>query len=512
MDPDQKVVANRILRSLERLLVGSGALDAESLVVSPGAWAWRLRIAVEVLDASGGNLLDASVLACWACLRHYRRPHVRLPETGGGGDDPTAGGPGLPALVPPEWKEPEPLPLHHYPLTASFALLPGRRSRGGSSSAAASLVVDPTPAEEAVASGILTVGLNAHGEILLLDCAGGAASVAASGGGGGAISSRPAGDGGAGCCEVSLGDLREGCRAASDLLPPLFRRLDDALRGADDEWKRRQLERLVRERRRQEQEEGQEEGQVGDGGVEATPADTDGGEDEDQDGGAGGEAPADPRVTAVRAKSAAAAAAATEAEIRAEELYRARALDYNLGHAPVAVREDREASAGPTALPPPPSSSSLSPPAPPSSLLAFLLESAQRGAAPPPLQTPTGMDGAAPGPSPPAPAAHQQETQPATTATRAAAAMSSASDPFAMSDDEEAPEGTAPARQHRGEFSSVAGRAAEPPAPQAAASARPAPKVGGPPAEDDPDEDGGADDLAAAIRSKRSMKHKSKKR
>ena len=74
-DEAQRLLSNRILRSLERTLLIGGALDTEALCVQSGAWVWRLQVNVTVLD-DAGNLLDAAVLAAVAALRHYRKPQV----------------------------------------------------------------------------------------------------------------------------------------------------------------------------------------------------------------------------------------------------------------------------------------------------------------------------------------------------------------------------------------------------------------------------------------------------
>ena len=79
-DETQKLLTNRILRSVERLL--AAVLDTEALVVIAGCWVWKLELSVTILDAAGGNLLDASVLSAMAAVRHYRKPHVEHAITG----------------------------------------------------------------------------------------------------------------------------------------------------------------------------------------------------------------------------------------------------------------------------------------------------------------------------------------------------------------------------------------------------------------------------------------------
>ena len=163
-DEAQKLTGNRILRCLERVLLTGGALDTEALCVTPGSWVWRLQLSVTVLDA-GGNLLDASVLAAVASLRHYRKPHAQLQSESSSAP---------PSLIPADLKEPTPLPLHHTPVSISFALiLEEDSSRNTLSNTRLAALIDPTDREELVSSASLTIALNVHGEICLLDYGGG---------------------------------------------------------------------------------------------------------------------------------------------------------------------------------------------------------------------------------------------------------------------------------------------------------------------------------------------------
>jgi len=155
-DKGQRLLCNRILRSIERIVLVGGALDAEALVLIPGSWVWRITTALTVLD-DGGNILDACVMATLATLRHYRKPQVDVGSNPGEQDDVTTVA--LPTLIPATTKEPSPLPLHHTPLSISFALVP---SNDKVSQSAASILVDPEKREELVQFGALTVAMNTH--------------------------------------------------------------------------------------------------------------------------------------------------------------------------------------------------------------------------------------------------------------------------------------------------------------------------------------------------------------
>lgn len=157
-DKNQRLLSNRILRSIERIVLLGGALDSEALVLIPGSWVWRINIALTVLD-DGGNILDACVMAAMASLRHYRKPQVDTSKNADGDDEMREESSALPTLIPATIKEPTPLPLHHTPLSISFALLPSNESESQSSVAT---LVDPEKREELVQFGTLTVAMNTH--------------------------------------------------------------------------------------------------------------------------------------------------------------------------------------------------------------------------------------------------------------------------------------------------------------------------------------------------------------
>jgi exosome complex component RRP45 len=296
-DEDQKLTSNRILRCLERILITGGALDTEALCVTPEQWVWKLSVAVTVLDA-GGNLLDASALACMAALRHYRKPHVQLNSTEGDG-------PSTPELIPSHVKEPTPLPLHHTPLCISFALIPEEDAMRSTSSSAASQVatlVDPNQREELVMTGVLTIAMNVHAEVCLLDYGGG--------------------------CELHPDKLRECWTLAAECIQQLCKSLEVSLEEADGQALQ---ERLTRLQQQQQQEQPNEKvvlpPSVGADNLEGVPffQSVDGKDDLMQiDEG---------NVDADQAAN-------IKAQNEAEEAYRRNALDYNLGHVANKVRED----------------------------------------------------------------------------------------------------------------------------------------------------------------------------
>ena len=174
----QKQLSNRILRILERTLIHGGAIDVESLCVQSGKWVWRLHIDVTVLDY-GGNVIDACVLSAVAAMRHFRKPEVQIITEEEEEDDNNNNNnevdkdnnivtEGLHVLHSDE-KEPTPLPLHHTPLTMTFALF----SDPTGVTTTVSALIDPSDREELVMNGNVTFSFNKYGEICSLDFAGG---------------------------------------------------------------------------------------------------------------------------------------------------------------------------------------------------------------------------------------------------------------------------------------------------------------------------------------------------
>ena len=230
-DTNQRLLSNRILRCLERIILVGGALDTEALVILPGQWVWRLNVSLTVLD-HGGNLIDACVFAAVAALRHYRKSHVDLSSTQDNHDgqsprippSSSTNAPVLPSLIPSIVKEATPLPLHHTPLSISFALIPAEEDYSASSAFSSSsnnaltALVDPNDREELVQLGSLTVAMNVHSEICLLDYGGG--------------------------CELTPIELKSCCRVAETSVKQLCQLLEASLKEADSQSNRDRLVRL----------------------------------------------------------------------------------------------------------------------------------------------------------------------------------------------------------------------------------------------------------------------------
>jgi exosome complex component RRP45 len=321
---EQRLLSNRILRCLERILIMGGALDTEALVLEGGKWVWKLTLAVTALDA-GGNLLDASVLAAVAALRHYRKPQVdmtALATTAANQDDPLPASAAdhitLPTLIPSTVKEATPLPLHHSPLSISFGLIPADDAvHSTSSTSIVAALLDPTDREELVQSGSLTIAMNIHSEICLLDYGGG--------------------------CELTPQQLKECCRGAQTATQGLCQLLETTLEKADEQAQAERLRLLQLQ-------------QQAFGDATMLPPLPNSSNNipfmqqlDDQleivD------APVDDRQV-------------DQVQAAAEEAYRQQALDYASGHVATSVREDSDKKQQPSALA--------------SSLLAAMLKSVEQ--------------------------------------------------------------------------------------------------------------------------------------
>lgn len=147
--------ASMALRGIvERVIRDSRALDTEALCILAGKKVWAVSVDVSIVDAAG-NCVDAAHLAAMAALLHARRNDVSISGTDV-------------HIHPFSEREPLPLPIHHVPLTVTYALFGPSGDFPGDIAA-----IDPSLQEELAADGMVTVALNAHGEVCGLHKAGG---------------------------------------------------------------------------------------------------------------------------------------------------------------------------------------------------------------------------------------------------------------------------------------------------------------------------------------------------
>ena len=302
LDDAQKAVSNSILRQLENLL--QNCLEVEALVIVPGQWVWQLSLRLTVLDCGSGTsgLLDASVLATLAALRHYRQPcttlgeqennHSQTPAPSDNDTNQTT----APGTISLDHKEGTPLPLHHTPLSISFTWLQTDESDGGNASNQQMMadeddegehtiiLVDPSWQEQKVcAPNELTLQLSIHGEV---------------------------------CGMVSRGAvtpaLLQKCHdlASGSLVPQLSQALERTLQQAHAQAVQEGLQRMKRQQAQQH-----------DKGIAGDEMDVDMTDEEGMD-------------------------KINDALQAAEESYRKQALEYNLGHQTVAVRDKKQTTLG----------------------------------------------------------------------------------------------------------------------------------------------------------------------
>jgi len=294
----QRLKSNRILRVLERTLLIGGAMDAEALCVRGGSWVWRLHVDVSLLD-DGGNSIDACVLAAVAALRHYRLPEVNVVDsTGDDEDDDGAGGRYREAsIIHSDDREPSPLPLHHTPLTATFALFADETGTTTSVSA----LLDPSDREELACDGLLTWGYNKYGEMCCLDFPGG--------------------------CELRPRQLMASAKLGKSRCVEVCEMLETALEEAEGKAQRERMERLKQQ-----------------GAANVVPSSA-----ALEDAGTTAAAAVFSDVMDVDEPSSALDEDRTTdaAAMKEEEEYRARALDYSSGHFAASVKEDKQDKRGP---------------------------------------------------------------------------------------------------------------------------------------------------------------------
>jgi len=141
--------AVELIRVVERVLRESRAIDTEALCLVAGQKVLSVRVDIHILD-NDGNLIDCASIATIAALLHFRRPYT------------TVHGNDL-IVHSAEDKEPVPLSIHHTPICITFAFFHDGNV----------LVVDTTQKEEAVMDGRMTIAMNSHREICVVQKAGG---------------------------------------------------------------------------------------------------------------------------------------------------------------------------------------------------------------------------------------------------------------------------------------------------------------------------------------------------
>lgn len=147
--------ASRALRTdIDRFIRDSRAVDTEALCILAGRRVWAVDVSVAVVDAAG-NAGDVAQIAAISALLHARRNDVSISGTDV-------------RVHPFSEREPLPLPVHHVPVSVSYALFGAGDGFAGDVAA-----LDPCLAEEVAADGRLVVCMNAHGDVCGMQKSGG---------------------------------------------------------------------------------------------------------------------------------------------------------------------------------------------------------------------------------------------------------------------------------------------------------------------------------------------------
>ncbi|KAJ3882165.1 ribosomal protein S5 domain 2-type protein [Lentinula edodes] len=139
-----------ITRMLDKVIRRSDVVDKESLCILAGQRVWHLRLNVHCLSDSG-NLLDCACLAGIVALKHFRRPDVEVI-----GEEVT--------VHHPTSRAPIPLSLHHNLYCFTFAFF---------SDTSIHPVLDPNHLEQRLNGGLISIALNAHRELCVVQKSGG---------------------------------------------------------------------------------------------------------------------------------------------------------------------------------------------------------------------------------------------------------------------------------------------------------------------------------------------------
>ena len=145
-------------RILEKVLKSSEAVDTESLCIIAGEKVWSIVCSIRLLDETGGNVLDAIVLAALAGFQAFRKPDVEVTREGSSYNI---------RVFHEDEREPLPLALHFVPLAVSVGVMrPTLTSEHV-------LIVDPDQEELEAADASLLVLVNSHQEICFVHKSGG---------------------------------------------------------------------------------------------------------------------------------------------------------------------------------------------------------------------------------------------------------------------------------------------------------------------------------------------------
>jgi exosome complex component RRP45 len=113
---------NELRRLLDRAIRESDVIDMESLCIISRELVWKIQCDIQVLDCSGGNMIDCALFAAMAALRAYRKPDVMVHVQESDDEPEDRKQRSKIHVYSSIEREPFPLALHHTPLSCSIAL------------------------------------------------------------------------------------------------------------------------------------------------------------------------------------------------------------------------------------------------------------------------------------------------------------------------------------------------------------------------------------------------------
>lgn len=118
---EQKGMPNNLLRRLmERAIKESDTIDMESLCIVSGEHVWTITCDLQVLDTSGGNVIECAIYVAMAALRAYRKPDVSVSSAA---DDRSGHIKTSITIFNSTERDPFPLAMHHTPIVSTVGIV-----------------------------------------------------------------------------------------------------------------------------------------------------------------------------------------------------------------------------------------------------------------------------------------------------------------------------------------------------------------------------------------------------
>ena len=146
-----------LCRLIEYCVQENNVLDMDSLCVIEGTKVWLITCDVCIVDSSGGNIRDISIIAVISALRAFRRPEVLVIEASGNYFNSNQV-----YLYSADEKDPLQLALHHIPIPLTIGLITKTTATKDVTNNLV-LIGDPTAQEELLLEGTFFITIDANG-------------------------------------------------------------------------------------------------------------------------------------------------------------------------------------------------------------------------------------------------------------------------------------------------------------------------------------------------------------